>query len=375
MSTSCVVADYIRTHKAAITADWERAVMSDLKELMRLERGALIDHLPEVLDGLSSWVEGQSAEAERAFSALADGHALQRLAFGFDLAVLNIEYAWLRRVVLQHLLSVPSTSDVRVQLLRLNDGMDRAILHAVRRYSEHRDYLRDRFIGILGHDLRGPLAAASAATTTLLYSERLADEDKKRVLAISRATERMASMVGDVLDFARGHLGEGIPTTPTACDMGEICRAAAAEVQMANPRVAIDLSLRGDLRGNFDRDRVLQAIGNLLNNAVQHGRAPISIAVWENEDRRALTTRVASGGEPIPPAVISRLFDAFSHATDSNKRGLGLGLYIVAQIARAHGGTCEVASSAQSTAFTIRWPRTPLAEVPDRGSTAHRTDP
>jgi signal transduction histidine kinase len=142
-------------------------------------------------------------------------------------------------------------------------------------------------------------------------------------------------------------------------------------VQLAHPELTLELTLQGDLRGNFDRDRVHQAVGNLLTNAVQHGRAPISIAAWESEDRRSLITRVSSAGEPIPPEKVAKLFEAFSHAADTNKPGLGLGLFIVAQIARAHGGTCEVTSSEGSTAFSIRWPRTPLSEVPGRTGDKH----
>lgn len=364
MSTSAV-ADHLRRDKQAITDDWERAIRADLTELASLERGALIDHLPEVLDGLAAWVEGRTEVAEASFSALADGHALQRLGFGIALAVVNVEYRWLRSVLLKRLLAVPSSPEVREQLIRLNEGVDHAIHFAVRRYTEQRDHVRDRFIGILGHDLRDPLGSAAMATQNLLRSGTLTAADRTRVAIIERALARMERMVGDVLDFARGHLAGGIPVTIAAADLAEICRAATEEANGAHPERTIELQARGDLRGTFDRDRVLQLLGNLLSNAIHHGQDPIRLEAWEAEDRHSVFTRVSNRGRPIPPALIPKLFEAFEHAGQA-RDSLGLGLYIVAQVARAHGGMYEVSSSDDQTVFTIQWPRTPLSEVPDR---------
>jgi signal transduction histidine kinase len=363
---ACAIAVHLRDHKQAISDDWERAVIADLTELARLDRGALIDHLPEVLDGLAAWVDGRTADAELAFSALADGHAIQRLGFGIELAVVNIEYAWLRRVVLQHLLAVPSSPEVREQLNRLNEGLDRAIHLAVRRYTEHRDYVRDRFIGILGHDLRDPLGAASIASDELLRFGALGDEDKKLVATIQRAVGRMSRMVRDVLDFASGHLAGGIPVTPVRDDLAEICRVAVDEARSTYPKRVIELRTDGDLGGSFDRDRVLQVLGNLISNALHHGTDPVVVTAAEAADRRSVTTGVRNRGEPIPPALVPRLFEPFVHAGDSRRGSLGLGLYIVAQVARAHGGTHEVTSLDGVTTFTIRWPRTPPGETPGR---------
>ena len=366
MSSTSAVAEYLRQRKRAIGEDWERLVVAELGELAQLERGALIDHLPEVLDGLAAWVEGRTDIAEASFVALADGHALQRLGYGIELPVVNVEYGWLRRIVLQHLLAVPSSPEVRQQLIRLDEGLDRAIQLAVRRYTERRDYVRDRFIGILGHDLRDPLSAASMASHQLLDSHTLADSDRKRVLMIERAVQRMERMVGDVLDFARGHLGGGIPVTLADADLGEICRTAAAEAMSARPERHIEVNIAGDLHGTFDRDRVLQVVSNLLSNAIHHGEDPIVLSAWEADDHRAILTRVSNRGKPIPPALVRKLFEPFVHAGDAKKGSLGLGLFIVAQIARAHGATHEVSSSGEETAFTLRWPRTPSSEVPDR---------
>jgi phosphoserine phosphatase RsbU/P len=186
------------------------------------------------------------------------------------------------------------------------------------------------------------------------------------VLPVSRALTRMSSIVRDVLDFARGHLGGGIPASPAACDMGEICRSAVEEISAAHPQRTIELSLRGDLRGTFDRERVLQAIGNLLGNALRHGEDPIRVSAWESDELDALLTCVANRGAPIPTAVVPRLFEPFVQGSENARQGLGLGLYIVAQIVRAHGGTYKISSTVEETAVTLRWPRSPRGETPNR---------
>jgi signal transduction histidine kinase len=324
----------------------------------------LIDHLPEVLDGLADWIEGDRARAEAAFETLATGHAVQRFGLGIDLAALDIEYTWLRHVVVHELLAVPSSDEVRLDLIRCNEALDRAILLAVRRYTERRDAVRERFIGILAHDLRNPLAAVSMATRLLLRSETLDPDDRARVHTIERASARMNRMITDVLDFAHGHLGEGIPVVPEECDLGELCHSAADELRARYADRSIDVRVRGDVRGRFDPQRIVQALGNLIANAVEHGEDPVVVDVREADDHRSVVTRISNRGRPIPAELLPRLFQPFRAGSDDRRTHLGLGLYIVGQIVAAHAGVIDVSSTAAETAFTIRWARTPLDETP-----------
>ena len=170
-------------------------------------------------------------------------------------------------------------------------------------------------------------------------------------------------MIGDVLDFARGHLGGGIPANPSLHDMAEICRHVVEEVAAANPQRRIEVETRGDLRGPFDRDRVAQALGNLVGNAVEHTRGPIELAAYETDDRMHVITTVTSHGVAIPADVQRRIFDPFARGDDAmGRRGLGLGLYIAQQIVLAHGATIDLTSDEQATTFTITWPRDPEEE-------------
>lgn len=116
------VAQYLREHKETITVEWLTEVVDNLSQLHRLTTPALIDHLPQFIDGLAAWIEGKDTEAYVAFCALADGHALQRLGFGIDGETLAIEYSRLRHVILRQLLHVPSSAAVRQDLVRFDAG-------------------------------------------------------------------------------------------------------------------------------------------------------------------------------------------------------------------------------------------------------------
>lgn len=338
-----------------VADQWE-ARARQLPELAHMTRPVLFDHLFELLEGLAAWIDGNEDVAQRGFDALLDGHALQRLGHGVGIETLIQEYSSLRSILMIDLLAVPSSDQVRNSLVRLTQGFDQAVGSSLRRYEQAREHQRERFIAVLGHDLRQPLS------TVQMSADLLAEADPSTNIAgiaarLQRTCARMSRLIEDVLDFARAHLGAGIPVDPAAHDIGEICRAAVDEATIAHPARAIHVAIRGDLRGAFDRDRILQALANLLSNAIEHGVGALELHACESDDRHAVIVEVTSHGAAIPDDVLRHIFDPFS--TTSPSRGLGLGLYIVQQIARAHGGLCEVSSDEQATVFRMRFPRTP----------------
>jgi signal transduction histidine kinase len=362
------VADYLRAHKNEIIVQWEAEVTANLAPLRQLSRPVLIDHLPELLDGLAASVEGREEEATRAFATLVHGHALLRLGFGIDGETLAIEYSRLRHVVLRHLLEVPSTLEVREDLVRLDAAIDHAVNASMGSYAARRDAMRERFVAILAHDLRTPLGSVLLSAEAL---QRSPDDDRTADLVrrIIGSGQRMQRMIDSVVDFAQGHLGGGLRIVPVPGDMAAICHATADEYRSANPTPPVRVELEGDLRGNWDADRVHQALANLLGNAGQYGaEAEILLRAWESEDRRTIYTTVTNQGPPIPPELLPKLFDPFARGSAPDRKGLGLGLYIVQQIALTHGARCSVESTDAATTFTIAWPRTPAEEVPVRPS-------
>jgi signal transduction histidine kinase len=359
MTGAEALSEHLRSHKREIAETWRSKARAELAELRVLDETNLIDHLPEFIDGLAKWTESAAGPVDPAFGSLLEGHALQRLEYGIELATVTREYALLRSTILHELMSVPTVVGIGEPLIRLNEGMDAAIHAAVRRYTHVRDQVRDRFVGILAHDLRTPLSAIGMASAQIMATTTGPTDKHHRLgMMINRSSERMSRMIEDVIEFARGHLGGGIPISLASSDLGEIVREAIDELRLAHPEREITLHLSGSLEGKWDRDRVLQLVSNLVGNAMHHGEDPTTIAVREASDAKSLVLTVNSHGNVIAADRLRHLFDPLRVETRKTRKGLGLGLYIVRQIALAHGARCEVASDESAgTTFTVHWPR------------------
>jgi signal transduction histidine kinase len=350
------VAELLRDDGDRLVALWEHEVGHE---------PVLHEHVGKLLTGLAEWIEGATEQATRAFGVLVEIPALQALGYGVGLETLVRELGQLRLVILRDVFARPDAGELHASVLALADAMDHAIADAITRFAQQREDVRDRFIGILGHDLRDPLTSVQITARILGRHPTLREHTDR----IEGACDRMLRMVGDVLDFARGHLSGGIPARPARHDLGDICRVATDEASAANPERTLELEVHGDLHANVDRDRVMQVMTNLLSNAFQHSTGPIEVCVREQADHETIVTSVTSHGAPIPPQELARIFDPFARADAALDRpGLGLGLYIVQQIALAHGARCEVTSTEAATTFAIRWPRdsTVSRRVPGR---------
>jgi signal transduction histidine kinase len=164
-------------------------------------------------------------------------------------------------------------------------------------------------------------------------------------------------MVGDLLDLARGRLGTGIPIQPVPIDLARIVHDIVDEFVDAYPDRTIRVDGgEGDVSGRWDADRLGQVLSNLIANALEHGEDPVVVRALDRGERVAI--EVCNGGT-IDLATASRVWDPFVSVAGprEGRRGLGLGLYIVREIARAHGGTVEVTRNDGATVFRVLLPR------------------
>ncbi len=229
---------------------------------------------------------------------------------------------------------------------------------------------RDQFIAILGHDLRSPLSSILAGID--IFAD-LHEPYKRTASRIERSAFRIEAIIRDLLDFARGRLGGGIPVMPRSCDMRLICDDVVQEIKQISPTRAIHFEGTGDLQATWDPDRIEQAMSNLVGNAVTHGEDPI--IVTSHGEITHIVTEVRNRGRSIPDAMLSTLFEPFTSADDTTRRerrgGLGLGLYIASEIIRAHGGTLAASSiPGEETIFTFRLPR--MVATPARTASGER---
>ncbi|WP_235938775.1 GAF domain-containing sensor histidine kinase [Schauerella aestuarii] len=238
------------------------------------------------------------------------------------------------------------------------DAQDRAAASESALAEERKNSeLREQFIAVLGHDLRNPLASIDAGAK-LLRRRAADDRTLSIVTSMERSVGRMANLIDNVLDFARGRLGGGLMLN---CDDSEPLEPAlhqvVAELQSAWPERRIDTSIDQLGAVYCDRPRLAQLLSNLLGNALTHGSsdAPIVVEAYRLDD--VLHLAVENAGAPIPPATIERLFQPFFRASAAPaQQGLGLGLYIVSEIAHAHGGTLSVVSDDHVTRFALTMP-------------------
>jgi len=218
--------------------------------------------------------------------------------------------------------------------------------------------LRETFIAVLGHDLRNPVGTTRMCADILLKMD-LPELANRQASTIKATSYRMQGLIDNLLDFAKGHLGEGIRLELSNNKQAlkklilQVCKEIATVEQ--EHEITTQIQLKEDFE--CDINRVGQLLSNLLSNAVKHGDPDKPIRMAAIAEDGSFTLTVSNFGTQIPPAKKAELFKPFftTNATN-NKSGLGLGLYICSEIARAHNGTMQVESTAEQTEFTFSMP-------------------
>jgi signal transduction histidine kinase len=218
--------------------------------------------------------------------------------------------------------------------------------------------LRELFIAVLGHDLRTPLSSVAAGAQAL-HKMQLSGPATAILERIKRSSDRMARLIENILDFARGRLGGGIPVVkhPDA-QLPQALVHVIAELAAIYPERKVDAKIHIDNPVSCDSGRLAQLLANLLSNALVHGAVDEPVTVVARRDGERFTLSVHNKGKPIPAETVERLFQPFARGAGGERRqqGLGLGLYIASQIAQAHGGTLSVESNPAGTTFTLSMP-------------------
>ena len=252
-------------------------------------------------------------------------------------------------------------------------ALDRARLfeaeQAARREAERGRQIQERLMAIVGHDLRTPLSAIAMGTILMLRRGALSDAQRATLARISSSASRMNAIIRDLLDFSRVRVGVGISIHPEQVDLGDIARNGLLEFEGTEGDRRPLLAVEGDARLRADPDRLGQVVSNLVGNALRYGAgAPVQVHVAGREDEVVL--EVHNEGPRIRSEVLPHLFEPFRRGDDvdasTEKSGsIGLGLFIVTEIVKAHGGTVAVRSEAASgTTFTVRLPREPPVAAP-----------
>ncbi|HEU5173304.1 MAG TPA: sensor histidine kinase [Gemmatimonadaceae bacterium] len=366
---------YILEHTDEILSEWEvfarglpggetmdiTALRDHAKEMLGVVARAL--EAPGMPPALVEQVGADRGAGERRKPTAAQAHGAGRAESGFTVGEMVSEFRALRASVTRlWIRDLPRQAATDfADLMRFNEAIDQAIAESIVRFTQEVDRTRDRFLAILGHDLRTPLGVITMSSQSLLDFCELGEPAHTMVTVMSRSARRMNQMVQDLLEFTRTRLGDRMPLERADMDVRGLLDDVVAEVAASYPRCNVRIEANGDLHGAWDRARLAQALTNLVGNAVQHGTATAPILVSARGGADDVVIAVHNEGPAIPPDELTSIFEAMTHGGGDQKRDrrhMGLGLFIVDQIVTAHGGTVGVESSAsEGTTFTVRLPR------------------
>ncbi|MFL5306127.1 MAG: ATP-binding protein [Polyangia bacterium] len=263
--------------------------------------------------------------------------------------------------------------EIAAYIARDRDKYERELLHSRKRLevlvaeatrlqaeAKERAMFAEQMMGIVSHDLRNPLSTIQTGAALLARGDLSAGQ--QRVLArIASATDRATRLIGDLLDFTQARLGSGLMVVPQSIDLHAVVAEAVEDLRLAYQGRTIAHERVGAGGCLADANRLAQLVGNLVSNAMTYGTPEAPVRVVSAVEESAVAISVHNQGPPIPAEVLPQIFQPMSRGSEAGRasRSVGLGLYIVSEIARAHGGQTSVTSTpAEGTTFTTVLPRT-----------------
>ena len=212
--------------------------------------------------------------------------------------------------------------------------------------------LRERFVSILAHDLRGPLSTAKMSSQLMIRRTDQLDERRSLAGRIERSLERMDRMIRDLLDVSRVRGGQRLPLRLDRCDLGAVAEEVIEELSAVHGD-RFQLAKSDGILGIWSHQELQRALWNLGTNAVKYGAPdrPITTRIERTPD--GVRASVHNFGDPIPPEKRGRLFDLYSRLREGTGAGWGLGLALVRACAEAHGGQVSIGESSEEAGTTF----------------------
>ncbi|MEN5300705.1 MULTISPECIES: sensor histidine kinase [unclassified Pseudomonas] len=365
--------DFIESDMESILQAWEDFARSVETDLPTQDSTGLRNHSEKILRSVAAdmrtaqtpYQQAEKAQGrgpQQSSDTAAQSHAVTRLIAGFSMDQMVAEYRALRSSVLSLWLAQETLRDAHhVQdMIRFNEAVDQALVESVAAYGAAVESTRKMVLAVLGHDLRSPLGAVLMAGDLILHQDDSGEKVKLLASQVCNSARRANNMVNDLLDLARCNLGTGIPVHPQQVELNAICRSVIDELRAASPEASIVLKEAASITGQFDPERMAQVFSNLIGNALRHGDATLPIHVSLAHEAGVPRVSVHNSGAPIPEEVMPYLFkpegrySSYAEGERGSAAGLGLGLFIAAEIVASHGGRIEVASTAeQGTTFEV----------------------
>jgi signal transduction histidine kinase len=369
---------FITSNLDPILADWVAFARNQQPAASRMDQRALLDHGKLILQEIAADMqrpqdedqrqeksEGNSDTASTSRNVPSRSHARQRERQGFAVEQMIAEYRALRATVIRLWSATSSATGAQdlEDLVRFNESIDQAIAESLAVFIAEVDKTRDLFLGMMCHDLRGPLSTIAGCAALDRKSGANASPTTAIVL---RSVSQMKALLDDMVEYTRHRLGSGLTVELTPLHLEKVARETLGEIEAISPGRVLKFQAAGDTEGSWDARRLHQALSNLVFNALKYGCRDSAVSVTlDGSNRDEIVLAVENTGKPIPVELLARIFDPLVRTEAQEYRGespagganLGLGLYVVREIATAHGGSVEVTSNDSITRFELRLPR------------------
>jgi signal transduction histidine kinase len=369
------LADFIQRDLEAILIQWEAFAATLLPAAADMDSQALRDHAEQILRAVCKDLETPQNDEQRehkskglvvgpidAQNTAAETHALLRARGGFDVNQMTSEYRALRASVLHLWAKACEPSDIFVpDMLRFNEAIDQAVAESVAFFNAQIEKERNLLLGMLGHDMRGPLQVIQL-TARYLSKADAATDVPTAAARLLKSSASLKVLLDDLLDFNRTKLGLGITISPAPVDLAEAFSAEIEQLRVAHSGRSIGLEVNGDVSGVWDINRLNQLLGNLVVNAIKYGAFSSPVRIVLEELPAEVRFAVHNHGPKIEQSMLAQIFEPLKRGSDNqfvsgSEGSFGLGLYIAREIAMAHHGDISAKSDENETVFTVRLPR------------------
>jgi signal transduction histidine kinase len=369
------LADFILRDLEAILIEWEAFAATLLPAAADMDSQALRDHSEQILRAVCKDLETSQNDEQRehkskglaagpidARNTAAETHALLRARGGFDVNQMTSEYRALRASVLHLWAKACEPSDIFVpDMLRFNEAIDQAVAESVAFFNAQIEKERNLLLGMLGHDMRGPLQVIQL-TARSLSKANAATDVPTAAARLLKSSASLKVLLDDLLDFNRTKLGLGITISPASVDLAEAFSAEIEQLRVAHPGRSIGLEVNGAVRGVWDINRLNQLLGNLVVNAVKYGAFSSPVRIVLEGLPAEVRFAVHNHGPKVEQSMLAQIFEPLKRGSDNQfvsgtEGSFGLGLYIAREIAVAHHGDISAKSDENETVFIVRLPR------------------
>jgi len=369
------LADFIPRNMEAILAEWEVFATTLLPAAENMTSLTLRDHAQHILETVAADLSTTQTMQEQADKSkgwapklagapetAAETHAVLRAQSGFNINQQAAEYRALRASVLRLWMDAcrPGNPDLD-DIIRFNEAIDQAIAESIGFFSAQVEQSRNLLLGMLGHDMRSPLNTI-LTTSEYLTALNAGEQVSAAASRLIRSGASMKALLDDLVDFNRTKLGLGINITPADADLAALFADELEQLRGAHPDRRLELEVVGDTRGRWDGPRLQQLLRNLVTNAIKYGTADAPVRVVLTGEDTEIRFEVRNRGLAIEQSALDQLFDPLKRgpAQEDGRNadgGLGLGLYIVREVAQAHGGHVGARSDGGETVFAVQLPR------------------